>query len=460
MKRKNKRGSIFGKLIGSYFLFAAAAVVTVLVYGVAQLLAFSGGDIDQMNPGALVAEDGTLSPLDVVYRCGGWVECLDEQYRVTRVFGEKQTPQQSYTERELLEATALSGDGSDYWMFWESYDGGSYLFVYPSDAMKLTFNFELEASDMSGAENAMIAVMVLMLIAESVLVSFYIYRKIKKPLKQTVEGMQRVTLGEQRVHLSFGAEGEFTEIQDAFNLMIDRLEAEQSEKEKLQKERQQMLLELSHDLKTPLATIKSSAAALVEGVVEEEEKERYYQTIVVKSDRVNTMADDMFTMLKMESSDYQPRLIRMDFCELVRQICVEHYEEMEQAEFSVQIGIPEETVWVLADDKLLARVVANFITNAVKYNKTGKEISVTVKREGDEAVLIVADDGMGIEENVQRRMFLAFVRGDASRSTSGGAGLGLAIAKGIARKHGGDVGYLYEQGKNKFFLRLPCAENT
>lgn len=344
MKRKNKRGSIFGKLIGSYFLFAAAAVVTVLVYGVAQLLAFSGGDIDQMNPGALVAEDGTLSPLDVVYRCGGWVECLDEQYWVTRVFGEKQTPQQSYTERELLEATALSGDGSDYWMFWESYDGGSYLFVYPSDAMKLTFNFELEASDMSGAENAMIAVMVLMLIAESVLVSFYIYRKIKKPLKQTVEGMQRVTLGEQRVHLSFGAEGEFTEIQDAFNLMIDRLEAEQSEKEKLQKERQQMLLELSHDLKTPLATIKSSAAALVEGVVAEEEKERYYQTIVAKSDRVNTMADDMFTMLKMESSDYQPRLIRMDFCELVRQICVEHYEEMEQAEFSVQIGIPEETV--------------------------------------------------------------------------------------------------------------------
>ena len=165
--------------------------------------------------------------------------------------------------------------------------------------------------------------------------------------------------------------------------MIDRLEAEQSEKEKLQKERHQMRLELSHDLKTPLATIKSSAAALVEGVVAEEEKERYYQTIVAKSDRVNTMADDMFTMLKMESSDYQPRLIRMDFCEFVRQICVEHYEEMEQAEFSVQIGIPEEPVWVLADDKLLARVVANFITNAVKYNKTGKEISVTVKREGD-----------------------------------------------------------------------------
>ena len=334
-------------------------------------------------------------------------------------------------ERELLEATALNDDGGDYWVFWESYDGGSYLFVYPSDAMKLTFNFELEASDMSGAENAMIVVMVLMLIAESVLVSFYIYRKIKKPLKQTVEGMQRVTLGEQRVHLSFRAEGEFTEIQDAFNLMIDRLEAEQSEKEKLQKERHQMRLELSHDLKTPLATIKSSAAALVEGVVAEEEKERYYQTIVAKSDRVNTMADDMFTMLKMESSDYQPRLIRMDFCEFVRQICVEDYEEMEQAEFSVQIGIPEEPVWVLADDKLLARVVANFITNAVKYNKTGKEISVTVKREGD-----------------------------ASRSTSGGTGLGLAIAKGIARKHGGDVGYLYEHGKNKFFLRLPCAENA
>ncbi|MBP3489583.1 MAG: HAMP domain-containing histidine kinase [Roseburia sp.] len=460
MKRKNKRGSIFGKLIGSYFLFAAVAVITVLVYGVVQLLAFSGGDIDQMNPGALVAEDGTLGSLDVVYRCGGWVECLDEQYRVTRVFGEKQTPQQGYTERELLEATALKNEGNDYWVFWESYDKGSYLFVFPTEAMKLTFTFELEASDMEGAGNAMLAAMVLMLIAEGVLVSLYIYWKIKKPLKQTVEGMQKVTLGKQRVHLSFRAEGEFTEIQDAFNLMIDRLEAEQSEKEKLQKDRQQMLLELSHDLKTPLATIKSSAAALMEGVVAEEEKARYYQTIAAKSDRVNTMADDMFTMLKMESSDYKPTLIRMDFCELVRQICVEHYEEMEQADFSVQIEIPEEPIWVLADEKLLARVAANFITNAVKYNKTGKEISVTVKRERDEAVLVVADDGTRIEESVQQSMFLAFVRGDASRSTSGGTGLGLAIAGGIARKHGGEVGYLYEQGENKFFLRLPCAENT
>lgn len=458
MKKKNKRGSIFGKLIGSYFLFAAVAVITVLVYGVVQLLAFSGGDINQMNPSALVAEDGTLGSLDVVYRCGGWVEQLDEQYRVTRVFGEKQTPQQGYTERELLEATAMNDDESGYWVFWERYDGGSYLFVYPADVMKLTFNFELGASDMSGAGNAMIAAMVLMLIAEGILVGFYIYRKIKKPLKQTVEGMQRVTLGEQRVHLSFRGEGEFTEIQDAFNIMIDRLEAEQSEKEKLQKERQQMLLELSHDLKTPLATIKSSAAALMEGVVAEEEKERYYQTIATKSDRVNTMADDLFTMLKMESSDYQPSLRRMDFCESVRQICVEHYEEMEQADFSVQIEIPEEPVWILADDKLLARVVANFITNAVKYNKTGKEISVTVKRERDEAVLIVVDDGTKIDENVQQSMFLAFVRGDASRSTSGGTGLGLAIAKGIARKHGGDVGYRYEQGKNKFFLWLPCAK--
>lgn len=84
-------------------------------------------------------------------------------------------------------------------------------------------------------------------------------------------------------------------------------------------------------------------------------------------------------------------------------------------------------------------------------------ISVTVWRERDEAVLIVADDGTEIDEKVRQSMFLAFVRGDASRSTSGGTGLGLAIAKGIARKHGGDVGYRYEQGKNKFFLRLPCA---
>jgi len=458
LKRRNKQGSIFRKLVGSYFMFAVVAVITVLIYGFAELSAIAGGDISRLAPEVPETEEGTPEVFEGVLRCGGWVEQLDGQYRVIRVFGEKKTPQKNYTERMLLEATAVDMDESPYRTFWEPYEGGSYLFIYPADVMKLTFNIELDMVDSPGTGKALTVGLIMALLAEGILVSFYIYRKIKMPLKQMVEGMHKVTLGGQGEHLSFRAEGEFTEIQDAFNTMIDRLEAEQWEKEKMQKERFQMLLELSHDLKTPLATIKSSAAALMEDVVAEEEKERYYQMIAAKSDRVNTMADDMFTMLKMESSDYQPTQSRVDFCEIVRQICVEYYEEMEQAKFSVQIEIPVKPIWILADDRLLARAAANFITNAVKYNKTGKEIDVIVRLEGQKTVLIVADDGTKIEKNVQQRMFQAFVRGDASRNTNGGTGLGLAIAKGIAKKHGGDVGYCYEQGKNQFFMRLPCVD--
>lgn len=326
--------------------------------------------------------------------------------------------------------------------------------------MRVTFEYQLDQVEMTPLEKGVQVFMVLLLVADGVLVSRYIYRKIRIPLSRLVEGMRRVKGGEQHVRISFRAEGEFVELQDSFNDMIERLEQEKLEKEKIQKDRHQMLLELSHDLKTPLATIKSCAAALEEGVVDQEELAHYYHTIAGKADRVNTMADDMFTMLKMESSDYQPELEKADFCEVIRQICVEYYEEMERAGFQVQIEIPEEQLPAAMDKKLIARTIGNLITNAIKYNKTGTRIGIVVERKRTQVELVVADDGEPIAEDMQESMFAAFVRGDSSRRTSGGTGLGLAIAKGVSKKHGGDISYRYEEGWNQFVLSLPCIEET
>lgn len=449
-----KKGSIFIKLVVSYILFSFVAIVVVFVCGFFELLVLSGGeDINKSVPAELVTEDGSLESLDMVYRCGGWVERLDEDYQVVEVFGEKKTMTDSYTERELLEATRQDGIKGEYRTFWEPYDGGSYLFFYPKDVVGVQLNFELGAMALPPAAKGVGILLLVLLIIDGLLVSWYIYRKIRIPLKQISEGMHRVTVGEENVRLSFYTEGEFMEIVDSFNVMLERLEKEKAEKEKVQRERNQMLLELSHDLKTPLATIKSSAVALAEGVVDEEDLEHFYQTIAVKSDRVNQMADDMFTMLKMESSDYCPDRKEIDFCEMARQICAEYYEEM--SHFDVEINIPEYTIRVMADERLIMRTVSNLLSNAIKYNQTGSKIKVEVCETTDDVVFAVSDDGVEIADEIKECMFLAFVRGDCSRRTTGGTGLGLAIARGIARKHGGDVNYCYEKGWNRFALTLP-----
>lgn len=244
------------------------------------------------------------------------------------------------------------------------------------------------------------------------------------------------------------------EIQEAFNCMTERLHAQKAENERMSKNRQRMLLELSHDIRTPIATIKSFAFALQEKMVADEDRDRYYRTIALKADRVNQMAEDLFTMLKMESEDYVIERKRIDISELTRRVCAEHYEEITGAGFEFAIEIPEHAVYVNGDEKLLERVVGNLLINAKKYNQTGKEIRVGMKVRGREVYLWVKDDGIPIRADLRDMMFTAFVRGESTRSTRGGTGLGLAISKAVMEKHGGDLSYREEIG-NRFEMRIP-----
>ena len=456
LQQYKKKGSIFPKLLVSFFLFSAVAVVVTLGGLFMQLVTISGGNVEKLIPSMLVKEDGGLESLDPVYRAQGWVEKLDQEYRVVEVYGEKRTDAMNYTASELLGMIRIDAVDTEYRTFWEPTKAGGYLFIYPYEVMQVSFTFELEELNTTTSGKGIVVLMLMLLAADVFFACLYIYNKIRKPLKRMAIGMQRVASGEEHVRLSFRTEGEFLEIVEAFNKMNDCLEKEKAEKEKLQKERNQMLLELSHDLKTPLATIKSTAMALAKGVVKEEELERYYHTIAAKGDRVNTMADDMFTMLKMESSDYCPEKDEIDFCELVRQICAEYYEEM--SHFDIDIDIPEKSIPVMADRRLIMRTIANLITNAVKYNRTGAEIAVKVLEEKETVSVLVTDDGEKIADEVQEHMFQPFVRGDKSRRTSGGTGLGLAIARGVARKHGGDVTYQYVGGRNQFVLWVPVCQ--
>ena len=206
------------------------------------------------------------------------------------------------------------------------------------------------------------------------------------------------------------------------------------ENEKMSKSRQKMLLELSHDIKTPVATIKSCACALQERMVPEQELDQYYETIVLKAERVNTMSEDLFTMLKMESADYRLELKQVNLAELARRICAEYYGEIIEAGFTFEIEIPEEPVFVQADEKLLTRVISNLLTNAKKYNQSGKEIRIILDKQ-EKTVLRVEDDGDEIAPEIQLVMFTAFVRGESARNSRGGTGLGLAIAKAVMEKH-------------------------
>lgn len=463
-KGKKKKGSIFWKLIISYIIFSMIAiVVTMVCMAVSIFISFGGSNPD--FPGILV-EDGKIGNLTEIDNLNGWVEELDENYRVVNIYGRKQTLEQSYTPEQLIDMTAQKGytydklpasDPAGYYIYWQQREGGYYLMFYPRDSFVITYNFDVDQVFTTNVGSGALLVVLVLLLIDVFCMSFYIFRKIKRPLDGLIYGMERVEQGEEKVELPLQTEREFVEIGEAFNRMTKQLGQQKAENEKMAKSRQKMLLELSHDIKTPVATIKSYASALEEGMVPEGERLKYYQTIALKADRVNNMSEDLFTMLKMESTDYLLELIQVDLAELTRQICAEYYEEIAGAGFTFDIEIPENAVYVKGDEKLLTRVISNLLINAKKYNRRGRQIKINLKEEKKQACLFVTDDGDLIEETVRNTMFTAFVRGESARNSGGGTGLGLAIAKAVMEKHGGSIYYREENGCNVFGLKLALS---
>lgn len=460
-KKVKGKPSIFVKLMVSYIVFSFLAILGLLLCAIVSLYVTTGFRQDSLLK-LEFENDNTISNIDMITNIGGWVEKLNDNLEVTEVFGEKQTKEMWYTDRQLLNITSMKHTDRElergYYVYWKEYGDSYYLIFHPQKAYSIIYNFDAQSIFVSNIGRGAFIAMALILFLDILGVSIYISNRIRKPLKNLIVGMQKIEQGQQGGVIEITSEKEFEEIQDAFNHMVVRLNDEKKENERLRNNRHKMLLELSHDIKTPVAIIKSSAHALLEGMVEKSQLMKYYEIIAMKAERVNTLSDDLFTMLKMESADYEMKPQVFDLSELLRQICAGQYMEITEAGFDFIIDIPEREVLVEGDEKLLMRVVENLLRNAAKYNQTGHKISLSLTEQSSLLQILVWDDGKKIEEEISNTMFQAFARGELTRSSKGGTGLGLAIAKAIISKHKGNIEYYYANDRNYFCITLAKVE--
>ncbi len=457
MKKKHWKNGIFIKLMTSYVLFALMTIVAFVLCLLFVSYNTAGGDLGTLSPHGVVNEAGEVVGLNTITELGGWVEELDDANRVIEVYGEKKTQAMEYSQDEILQlVSTVSNEDNPYIGFVKNVDGGrKFLCIYERKVMQVTTTVMYDQTGSYGKQEGFFPVLFAVLfILNCIILSMYLSRKIKKPLKAMAEGMDRVKAGEENVYLDFKAEAEFEQIRDTFHMMLRKLEAQKEEKETLESRKSQMLLELSHDIKTPLSTIKSYAKALEAGVVPESEKQGYYSTIDLKSDRVSELAENMFMMLKMESTGYTLNLQKADICEVLRKICAEHYEDVRQAGLTLTVEIPETEYTVQLDETLFVRAISNLLVNGVKYNRTGSEIRVYLEKPEEEIRIIIMDDGQSIAEELRENLFDAFVRGDKARKTDGGSGLGLSITKAIIEKHSAEIEYHVVDGWNCFIIRF------
>lgn len=429
-------------------------VITLLLCTALEAVWLGEGDPTGIMPDSMIDKNGNVVGLDILEKLGGWVEELDDNYNVIAVYGDKQTSDKSYTSAELLDMTSSEGESEHIGFFIKRCNGEkNFLCLYRREVMQINATIIINQVDYNSVP-VFLVVFLLLSLLEIILISLYLKRKIKNPLDKIVEGMEDLKSGNEDARINIRTEAEFENIVDTFNVMAEQLQTEKAEKEQLTQKKNRMLLELSHDIKTPVATIKSYANALEAGLVPEEKVTETYRIIDAKANRVQKLTDDMFMMLKMDDPDYRLNPENVDFSEYLRQLCAEYYDEITEAGFGFEIDIPERKIAADIDTDLFSRVVGNLISNAKKYNQTGSTISVKLWTENDNIYFAVSDDGDEIDKNFSDQMFNAFSRGDKARKTDGGTGLGLAISRIIIEKHGGKINYRRNGQWNIFEVKL------
>lgn len=198
--------------------------------------------------------------------------------------------------------------------------------------------------------------------------------------------------------------------------------------------RQEFTANVSHELKTPLTAISGYAELIGNGMTGKEDTIRFSNEIHSNANRLLSLINDIIKLSELDEADHQMEMERIDLYKLAEN-CVQMMQVTAEKQ-GIRLTLQGESTMAMANKRLMDEVFYNLCSNAIRYNKPGGSVTVTVGTKDERPFLSVADTGIGIPKECQERVFERFYRVDKSRSKStGGTGLGLAIVKHIVAQH-------------------------
>lgn len=304
----------------------------------------------------------------------------------------------------------------------------------------------------------MLALLVLSIVLTNRFLTRFMLRRVEEPLKTLTEGAAQIGRGNLDYRLSYDRADEFGPVCHAFDDMAERLRAAAERSAAEEQSRRELFAGISHDLRSPLTSVRAYTEALLDGVAKTpEDMRRYLTKIQLHEAEIEHMAEALFLYAKMELKDYPVRLQPLNLRSELERICAENPTDG-RAEIDLS-GV--QPLSVVADPFLLERIVLNLLDNSRKYRRgETAHVRITAARDGDFVCLSVADDGIGVPEDRLPRLFDPFYRADpARRNPAGGSGLGLAIVREAAAHLSGTVrAENVPDGGLNIIIRLPIWE--
>ena len=270
----------------------------------------------------------------------------------------------------------------------------------------------------------------------------------------------KLSLGERFIDLKFSIiESEMGFIQGIVCVLHDVTEAEN-----IERDRKSFVSNVSHELRTPLTSMRSYVEALNDGAWKDEKiAPQFLSVIQNETNRMIRMVSDLLQLSRMDAGteDFEKELIDL---RALFNFVLDRFDMMIQSDesknFVIVRDIIPDQVWIEADQDRMAQVLDNILSNAIKYSPDGGTITASLSLRDGDALLSIADEGLGIPKDELPRVFSRFYRVDKARSRAmGGTGLGLAISKDVVVEHGGKIWVRSALNEGTtFYVSLPCEQ--
>lgn len=357
-----------------------------------------------------------------------YIEVINEDYEIIDTYNSPKNVGFTYTHKKL-NSQIYSDDYYEYYVFY--IDG--------------TDNFTLLHMSPINSYTEVILLFIVFFIV-LFFVSLIVYAKVSSqkiviPIKKLVNGIEKISIGDYNSKIEFNATNELDILKNSINEMSNKIKSEINLRQKSEDNRKKLILNISHDVKTPLTNIIGYSQTLLKGKnLSLDDVKSSIKIINTNGLLANKLINELFELSKFEMNNEILPIKSTDICELLRRKLIQYISEFEDKNINYNFNIPNENISLNLNVIQFERSIDNLIQNSIKYNGSNFDINITLKKAMDVITIIIEDTGIGIPKEYHNTIFEPMVRVESSRNrTLGGTGLGLSITKHIIQRHGGTI---------------------
>lgn len=273
---------------------------------------------------------------------------------------------------------------------------------------------------------------VLAIITSNFIIYFLSQKIIIEPLAEINYVADKISKGEVNKRVNINSNDEIGELAKSFNSMADSLE-------KVEKNRRDFISNVSHEIRSPITSIKGFISGIIDGIIPKDKEVYYLKIAYEETQRLTRLVNELLDLSSIDAGQFKLKIEEIDINEIIRLSVIKFETKIKDKKLIVDVCFQNDNLYVYGDKDRITQVVTNLLDNAIKYVKEGGTVNISTRTKGNKAQISIYNNGNNIPEEDIKHIWDRFYKGDKSRSNKVSTGLGLPIVRSILTQHGEDI---------------------